>query len=113
MNSFRENGRNVQNLHREVAGSPSTNSRLKQIWNTKQVLFILSSKLHSAFHLPTSLVHEEGENINPKAVNILNIIIFLEYCLIFQWPADTWCVSAAKARGSPTATAEISVFSRK
>lgn len=83
MNSFRENGRNVQNLHREVAGSPSTNSWLKQ-YEILQVFFILLSKFRSMFHLPTSLVHEEGKNIKPKAVNILNVIIFLEYCVIFQ-----------------------------
>lgn len=45
---------------------------------------MLLSKLRSMFHLPTSLVHEEGKNIKPKAVNILNVIIFLEYCVIFQ-----------------------------
>lgn len=68
MNSLRENGNNVQNLHREVAGSPSTNSWSKQIWNIKQVFLIISRILRSMFHLPT----------------FLNALIFLEYCLSFS-----------------------------
>lgn len=65
------------------------------------------------FQLPTFLVYGEDENINPKAAGILNVIIFLENCLSFSSNLQTPGVSAAKPRGSPTATAEISVFSRK
>lgn len=70
MNSFRENGNNVQNLHREVAGSASTNSWSKQIWNIKTGLL--------------NNIEDITINVSHKTVPILNVIIFLEYCLSFS-----------------------------